>query len=256
MRLEGRNESGVRLSGGSAFNAVPDSILYDGERRDELADKLDHLGFAFERRTNGIEVRGRAAHAMIPEEGINAIARLCIALDQIDIQSQAINFVAREIGQDPFARRIFGDISDEASGRLKFNVGRIDLGRTEQLSIDVRLPVTTDKEEIARKLTAAAARYELEYQEYDWLGPIHLPLDHFMVTTLMNVYRKNSGDLVTQPRASGGATYARAIPNCVAFGALSVDETLTEHQPNERTVLANLYQAVEIYAHAVFELTR
>lgn len=256
LRLEGPNESGIRLSGGSAFNAVPDSILYDGRHQDELADKLDHLGFAYERHKEGIEVKGRAAHAMIPEEGLNAIARLCIALDAIDIQSRAINFVAQEIGQDPYARRVFGDIADEPSGKLKFNIGKIELGETEELSIDIRIPVTVSREEIVTELVATAASYGLAYKEYDWLGPIYIPLDHFMVTTLMNVYRQYSGDLITPPRASGGATYARAIPNCVAFGALTVDETLTEHQPNERTVLANLYQAMEIYAHAVYELAR
>ncbi len=77
-----------------------------------------------------------------------------------------------------------------------------------------------------------------------------------MVKTLMKVYREYSGDTVTEPRSSGGATYARAIDNCVAFGALTFDELLTEHQPNERTVLENLYKAMEIYAHAVYELTR
>jgi succinyl-diaminopimelate desuccinylase len=256
LRLEGCNESEIRCSGGSAFNAVPDSIFYNGERQDDLADKLAHLGFPFERSKDGTEVKGRAAHAMIPEEGINAIGRLCIALNAIGIQSRAINFVAQEVGQDPYATRIFGGITDEASGKLKFNVGKIDLGETEQLSVDIRIPVTESKKEVVDHLVRAAAKYGLEYKEYDWLGPIYLPQDHFMVTTLMNVYRKYSGDLLTEPRASGGATYARAIPNCVAFGALTVDEPLTEHQPNERTVLSNLYQAMEIYAHTVYELTR
>jgi len=77
-----------------------------------------------------------------------------------------------------------------------------------------------------------------------------------MVQALMRVYRQYSGDAVTEPKSSGGATYARAIKDCVAFGALTVDELLTEHQPNERTVLKNLYKAMEIYAHAVYELTR
>jgi acetylornithine deacetylase/succinyl-diaminopimelate desuccinylase-like protein len=72
----------------------------------------------------------------------------------------------------------------------------------------------------------------------------------------MKVYRENSGDAVTEPRSSGGATYARAMPNCVAYGALTPDELLTEHQPNERVELKNLYKAMEIYAHAVYELTR
>jgi succinyl-diaminopimelate desuccinylase len=255
LRLEGSNESGINLRGGSAFNAVPDSIFYDGERQDDLAEKLDHFGFEYERYEAGIEVKGKAAHAMIPEEGINAIARLCIALNAIGVRSKAIDFVAREIGQDPNATRIFGECADEPSGKLKFNIGKIDLGNTEQLFIDSRLPVTVSKDEIVNALTAAAARYGLDYKEFDWLGSIYLPLDHFMVTTLMNVYRQYSGDTVTEPHASGGATYARAIQNCVAFGALTFDEPLTEHQPNERTVLKNLYKSMEIYAYAVLELT-
>jgi succinyl-diaminopimelate desuccinylase len=254
LKLVGKNESEVRLAGGSAFNAVPDMILYEGERQADLAMMLDNLGFEYERYEDGIEVKGRAAHAMIPEEGINAIARLCIALKAIGIESKAINFIAQEIGEDPSASHIFGNCEDAPSGKLKFNVGKIELGTVEELSIDSRFPVTESKEEMVTKLRLSAAKYGLDYQEFDWLGPIYLPLDHFMVETLMKVYREHSGDLMTEPRASGGATYARAMQNCVAFGALTVDEELTEHQPNERVVLKNLFKAMEIYAYAVAAL--
>ena len=210
MHLEGANQSGPRIVGGSAFNAVPDTMLYEGERQDELARKLDELGFAYTRKENGIEIRGKAAHAMIPEEGINAIARLCIALRAIGIASKAIDFIAQEIGEDPNATRIFGACADEPSGKLKFNVGMIELGDVEQLSIDCRIPVTVAKEDVVAKLSAAAVRYGLVYKEFDWLAPIYLPKDHFMIETLMRVYREVSGDEVSQPIASGGATYARA----------------------------------------------
>jgi predicted dipeptidase len=254
--LEGSGEDGPRLSGGSAFNAVPNSIVYDGDRQDDLAHKLDELGFAYERNGAGIEVKGKAAHAMIPEEGINAIARLCLALHAIGRESKAIRFVAQEIGEDPYATHIFGECADEPSGRLKLNVGKIQLGEVEQLSIDARIPVTVSKEEVVGKLSAAAARYGLEYKEFDWLAPLYLPRDHFIIETLMKVYRQFSGDSVSEPLASGGATYARAIDNCVAFGALFPGTLLTEHQPNERVVLDELYKAMEIYAHAIYELTR
>ncbi len=255
-RLEGANDSGLRMAGGSAFNAVPDMMLYEGERQDALARKLDELGFAYTRKETTIEIRGKAAHAMIPEEGINAIARLCIALRAIGIESKAIDFIAQEIGEDPNATRIFGACADEPSGKLKFNVGMIELGEMEQLSIDCRIPVTVAKEDVVTKLSQVAARYGLAYKEFDWLAPIYLPKDHFMIETLMRVYRQVSGDAVSQPIASGGATYARAIDNCVAFGALFPGEVLTEHQPNERADLKNLYKAMEIYAHALYALTR
>lgn len=256
LLLEGKNDSRLSLSGGSAFNAVPDHIVYTGERQAELASKLDELGFAYTRTPGGIEVHGKSAHAMLPEQGTNAIARLSIALHAIGSESKAINFIAQEIGEDPNATRIFGECADEPSGKLKFNVGKINLAEVEQLSIDTRIPVTVSKDEIVSRLSAAAARHGLEYKEFDWLAPIYLPLDHFMIQTLMKVYRQYSGDERSEPKASGGATYARAIPNCVAFGALTFDELLTEHQPNERAVLANLYKAMEIYAHAIYALTR
>jgi succinyl-diaminopimelate desuccinylase len=46
------------------------------------------------------------------------------------------------------------------------------------------------------------------------------------------------------------------MANCVAFGALFPGELMTEHQPNERAVLQNLYRAMEIYAEALHTLTR
>jgi succinyl-diaminopimelate desuccinylase len=256
LHLAGANRSGLYLAGGSAFNAVPDTMLYEGERQDDLARKLDELGFPFTRKEQSIEIHGKAAHAMIPEEGINAIARLCIALRAIGIESKAIDFVAQEVGENPNATRIFGACADEPSGRLKFNVGMIDLGEVERISIDCRIPVTVPKAEIVSKLSTAAGRYGLAYKEFDWLAPIYLPKDHFMIETLMRVYRQVSGDDVSQPIASGGATYARAMDNCVAFGALFPGEILTEHQPNERADLRNLYKAMEIYAHAIHALTR
>lgn len=255
MVLTGPNGSGLRLAGGTAFNAVPDRMLYDGAGQDALATRLDELGFAYTRTASAVEVHGKAAHAMVPEEGVNAIARLCLALDAVGAQSNAVRFVAREIGEDPFAVRVFGDCADAPSGRLKFNVGKIDLGDEERLSVDCRLPVTVSKDEVVAKLSAAAAAYGLACREHDWLAMLYVPQDHFIVKTLLRVYRAVSGDMASQAIVSGGATYARAMPNCVAFGALMPGEPVTEHQPDERVVLANLYQSMAIYAHAIHELT-
>ncbi len=256
LNLEGKNQTSLRFSGGSAFNAVPDAMFYDDVMHEEMANKLDDLGYAYEWKEDGVEVKGKAAHAMIPEEGINAINRLCIALHAIGVESKAINFIAQEIGEDPNASRIFGDCSDQPSGKLKFNVGLINLGEKEQISIDTRIPVTVSKEEIVKKLSAAAARYGLEYKEFDWLPPLYLPKDHPVIATLMKVYHQYSGDEHSEPISLGGATYARAFKNCVAFGPLFPDEVLTEHEPNERLVLSNLFLAMKIYAHAVYQLTR
>jgi succinyl-diaminopimelate desuccinylase len=256
LKLEGQNQTDLRLSGGSAFNSVPDMMFYEGVLQEELASKLDELGFPYEWKEDGIEIKGKAAHAMITEEGINAIARLCIALHANGVESKAINFIAQELGEDPYATNIFGDCNDAPSGKLKFNVGMINLGEKEQISIDTRIPVTVSKEEIVKKLSAAAARFGLEYKEFDWLAPLYLSQDHPVIKTLMKVYHQYSGDETSEPIALGGATYARAFDNCVAFGPLFPGELLTEHEPNERAIMENLFLAMKIYAYAIFKLTR
>ncbi len=106
-------------------------------------------------------------------------------------------------------------------------------------------------------MTAAAARYGLEYKEFDWLAPIYLPLDHFMIKTLMKVYRQYSGDTVTEPVASGGATYAARHPQL--RGVRRIDPWMSSSpntSPTSGQCSANLFKAMEIYAHAVYELTQ
>ncbi len=254
--LEADNAADLILEGGNAFNSVPDNIVYTGAKQEELKTKLTELEYDYEITEAGVKVLGKSAHAASAEKGINAISRLAIALKSIGISSKAIEFLANEIKEDAFAVRIFGNCEDEASGKLKFNVGKISLGEKETLSIDIRIPVTVDKNEIVTKLSDAANKYDLSYREYDWMKSIYIPKDHFLINTLMEVYQEVTKDMTSEPMSSGGATYARALENCVAFGAVLPGRPETEHEPNEHIVLKDIFIALEIYAKAIYKITR
>jgi len=249
------NTSSLKIEGGSSFNAVPDHIFYSGDDEDALAGQLDMLGFEYERAPTGIKVLGKAAHAMSTEHGINAIARLCIALDAMGGESNAVRFVGDVLGEDPFGTGLFGVIEDEPSGRLKCNVGKIKLGTEEKLSIDIRIPVKIEKSKIVDELLNAAEKYDLAYTEWDWEPPLYLPKDHPLIKTLMRVYQDETGDMESEPSSTGGATYARTMDNCVAFGPDFPGAPSVEHQPNEYIVLDDMYRAMAIYAQSLFLLT-
>lgn len=254
--LEGKNESNISLEGGNAFNSVPDNIIYTGEKQEELKSKLDELKYKYETVDSGIKVIGKSAHAQVTEKGINAICRLAIAMKGIGISTKVIDFIANEVGENPFAEKIFGNCEDADSGKLKFNIGKISLKESESLSIDIRIPVTADKKDIVDKVKKVAFKYGLSYKEHDWLKSIYIPKDHFLVHTLMSVYQDVTNDMESSPISSGGATYARAIDNCVAFGAVFPGRVKTEHQPNEHIILEDIFKAMEIYAKAIYKLTR
>ena len=70
----------------------------------------------------------------------------------------------------------------------------------------------------------------------------------------MASYTEITKDTINQPVSSGGATYARAVDNCVAFGAAFPTTKETEHQPNECIDLDELKLAINIYANAFTKL--
>ena len=78
--------------------------------------------------------------------------------------------------------------------------------------------------------------------------------DSDYIKTLMKVYREVTGDLESEPISSGGATYARAMENIVAFGPKLVSAPSTEHQPNEYIVIDNMKVAMEVYAETFLAL--
>jgi predicted dipeptidase len=254
--LECKNDSGIFLEGGTTFNSVPDNIIYNGEKQFELENELNRLKYDYKILKSGIKILGKSAHAQVAENGINAINRLAIALKNIGVTSKVIDFISNEIKEDPFAVNIFGNCEDEDSGKLKFNIGKISLKERESLFIDVRIPVTINKSDIVDKIIKTACKYELDYIEYDWLKPIYIPKDSFLIRTLTNVYQEVTHDIKSKPISSGGATYARAIDNCVAFGAIMPGKVKTAHQPNEHIILEDIFTAFEIYTKAIYNLLK
>jgi len=256
VQLEAPNESGLTLQAGEAFNSVPDTAFYSGPSLAQVRAELDRRGYIYERAENGLRVLGKAAHAMDAELGTNAVLRLVEAMHAAGLHSRALDFLAEQVRQDPYGEHIFGQVEDADSGQLKFNVGKLELGEMERISVDMRIPVTVKKEAVAEALKLAAAEFGLGYTQYDWQEPLYLPKNRPLIETLLKIYREETGDFQAQPMALGGATYARTMPNLVAFGPFFPDRALSEHEPNEHAVLADMAEAMQIYAKAIFALTR
>ena len=258
VELTGPNDANAPVMDlGTAFNAVPGEALYAGPHQEALAAKLEALGFEYERTGQGIRVLGQAAHASLPEQGVNAIARLALALDAIGCQAKTIRFLARTAGMDYHAEAIFGRVEDEVSGKLTFNAGKLTITpEEERLGIDMRIPVTADVAQVTARLREVAASFGLRYGERASMPALYVPLDHPLVNTLLAVYREVTGDADAQPIAIGGGTYARAMPNCVAYGPNFPGRPETAHQADEHVILEDLYRAMAVYAEAVYRLTR
>lgn len=251
LQLQIRSGKGFALPcrGGDSMNAVSAHAECPHDPAVERA--LRELEFAFHMDGDTVCVEGLTAHAKNPWKGVNANLHLLRALRQAGYEHDAITF-AYDMLDEKFRFEGFSqeDLSD-FSGPVTVNLGKFSLDEQGAvLGIDLRLPVTCEKETILALVREKAAACHMTVEEFDWLPPIHVPLDSPLVSKLLQAYREVTGDAKTEPYISAGATFARAFDNCVAFGANMPHSPTSEHQPNERISIIKLMQATEVYRRA------
>lgn len=237
----------------NAFNAVPDHAIYDGPKQDEVKAALDKHGFKYISDGHSITVLGKSIHAMNAPEGVNAVLRLGIALNDV-FDFKPLKFIGELFKEDATGKNLVGDIEDE-SGHLTMNISSLEINEKEtRMQIDIRIPVTADRDKILAKISEKIAPYDLKYETFDYVAPLYVPKNTNLIQTLMAVYKAQTGDIDAEPQVSGGATFARTMNNCVAFGGMLPTTPDFMHQANEQWPLSDMFKTMEIYAHAIKKL--
>jgi len=250
--LHAKEDSSIRLEGGGPLNAVPEQARVDYD--EEVENALKELGYNYKHTENDLVVYGKAVHAMAADQGENAIVYAAEALHKAGKRNKMIDFIVNVLA-NPNGEGIYGVVEDEASGKLMLTVGSVEFNDTSQkVGIDMRFPVSYSKEFIDDGLKEVGKEHQIEVEDYDYLPSVYLERDSDLIKSLMNAYQEVTGDMESEPKLSGGATYARAMDNIVAFGALLPGKEETEHQPNENIVIDDMKTAIEIYIEAFMNL--
>ena len=254
----------VKLHGGSAPNVVPSHAYADLECDDAMAENLCKLyshAIKFSRRPGGfrVEAFGISAHGSTPGLGENAIGRLMMALDNLPLSAEladAVHFLAEKLGMETDGTSAGIALHDAISGGLTLNWGTID-GDAGKLSLKInyRYPVTYSYDDCGPAFNAAfaAAGFTLDSETHK--AKLYIPADSQLVTSLLKVYREQTG-LEGEPKSIGGGTYAKSIPNLLAFGPIFPGDEIREHKPDEYITIDNLMKNAQIIAAAMYELAK
>ena len=124
-----------------------------------------------------------------------------------------------------------------------------------QMKINYRYPVTKSYDDCAPLLDAkfAAAGFNKAAELHK--AKLYVPEDGDLVRTLMKVYREQTG-LEGKPKSIGGGTYAKSLPNIVAFGPIFPGDEIREHKPDEFLELSRLMENARIIAAAMYEMAK
>ncbi len=239
-------KSDILITGGSSFNAVPSKVTT--KANDTLVAELTKLGYEFDIDGENVVVKGKSAHAKNPWKGDSAVYKLCTALENIGVKEDAINFVNKHFNEKHVFEGFSSEDLSDFSGPVSINLGQIFVTNDEiKLHVDVRHPVTVEMDKITEIITKVCDDSGFDVKKASSEKAIYLPLDSELISNMIATYQEVTGDLESKPIVSGGATYARAFDNCVAFGPNFPNKPSTEHMPNENIPIDQLMQTLEIY---------
>ena len=121
------------------------------------------------------------------------------------------------------------------------------------MKLNVRYPIESCLDDMLitfeEKLKITGLRIENMWHK----APLYFPEDHQLITTLQKVYTDETG-LPPDLLAIGMGTYAKEIPNIVAFGPILPGREDLDHKANENIEIDDLILNTKIYAKAIYEL--
>jgi succinyl-diaminopimelate desuccinylase len=205
-----------------------------------------------------LRASGIAAHASLPHLGRNAIMQLVGYLHTLDLQPPGatafLSFLQDTVGMETDGASLGLARSDVTSGALTLNVGVVkSTDEGLRLRIDIRYPISAHAEDLLGIIRHQAESRNLRLERIEVTEPLYLAPDDPLVSTLLQVYRVQTG-LEAKPLAIGGRTYASAMPHVVAFGPHFPGDPELDHQADECISLERLRQITAIYARAIAEL--
>jgi succinyl-diaminopimelate desuccinylase len=213
-----------------------------------------------------IVTHGHSAHSgMNLEAGRNALLALAKLMEGRLPESGANDLLAfaRKAGSDLHGASLGITDRDPVWGQYSVNVATIKPADGTPGSLTLmtnlrRIPPRTaveekahlDKQVAAFNASTGAALVTGGYFEDE---PLVFRMDSKIVKKLLDVYAKATG-VRAKPSISGGGTYAKRLPNSIAFGMWFPGQPYPGHDVDEKIAIADLHRGTRVLIHALMEI--
>ena len=122
------------------------------------------------------------------------------------------------------------------------------------VTLNIRYPVTCTDRDVFAGIEASLDGTRIGILKKEHEAPLYFEPDDPFVQKLLEAYRKETGDLYSEPIVIGGGTYAKMFRNMLAFGASFPGAEDRMHQPEERLHADAMMKAARIFARALYSL--
>lgn len=196
------------------------------------------------------EASGKACHGCAPWLGLNGISELMEKVYQAEPENRFLRMYADLIGKTIYGEKL-GIAAEDESGKLTLNAGLFEVrDETATLMVDIRYPAKKNPDEISGSLVRQFSSYGASCECVYHVRPLYTPSDSPVLGALLSAYREVTGD-DSRPISIGGGTYAKAMPNMVAFGPNFPGHENREHMEDEYILVEDFLKLEEIYERAL-----
>lgn len=252
---------------GKRTNMVPDeafALIFGGLHtiKQKFADFSSENGIEGEVTQEGpmvkVLVHGKSAHAMEPNDGVNAAILLAKFLQTVTLTPHSkdfVDFLVTAFGNDSRGHAIALNFTDEISGDTTLNAGVIHYAPAQGscTQVSMRYSVSYPFEEKLRACREALQNTGITLDLSTNSKPHYVDKEDILIKSLQKVYTRQTGEEANL-LSIGGGTYARVLKKGVAFGMLFPGRKDIAHQVDEYVDIEDLVKATAIYADAIVEL--
>lgn len=257
------NNELLSFNGGLRDNMVPDEAVVKVKSNldltvlfDSYLNENNYVGTATkEEDVFTLKISGKSAHGSTPELGINAIDLLNNFLLANNIKNELVTLIDSYLANETDGNKLGIKFNDEEMGPLTVNLGVLNTNNENfHLVLNVRYPNGVEFDELFNTFKTTFNNLDVSYNHHQKL--LYNDPKSELVETLMGVYKKHTNDLDAKPLTIGGGTFARALPNVVAFGPHFPGKPSYIHQRDEYIEIDDLILATIIYTESLYKLAK
>jgi succinyl-diaminopimelate desuccinylase len=259
----------VWIKGGETPNAVPDyaeayieglPLAYIQALCVVMSSKTGAI-IAASAFHDGLKIKstGKAAHAMMPEKGINAQTALLAVLAELPLAEGEGRRYIKKLKKlfphgDTLGTALGVAMEDEVSGPLTLNFGVLSLNETGlTANFDCRLPECATEENLDNVTAQALSQAGFTITEVKRTPCHHTPAETPFVQTLLRVYEDYTGKK-GECLALGGQTYVHDVDGGVAFGPSFPGVNNRLHGVDEFIAVDDLIVSAKMYTQIILDM--
>ncbi|GAU76245.1 Xaa-His dipeptidase [Fusibacter sp. 3D3] len=256
---------------GSSLNSVPDEAVielafeFDAFDTLKLEKMAPELSCEVVRNRVKLMAKTVSVHSSKPQEGVNAIWVLCNELHQKkwlqDDFRDIVEFIMAESYEDFYGvhlgfetgdRYVHGQFADKTV--VTPTLIRMTDDFKVRINFNIRHTVGVTQDKIEAIFSEKAKAYGFTYEILEFMDFLYVDQSMPFLGEMAKAYEEVTGHQ-NEFILAHGSSYAKAMPNFVAWGPYFPDEADSCHEINEHLDFENLIKATEIYTRALYYMT-